>query len=70
MTGRMTGQMTGEKTALTGGMTEDREVLMAIAREDLQSRKRSQDLILDGLALAILKGRRSPPGMLIFFGLL
>jgi len=68
MTGRMTGKMTGEKTVLT--TTEDREDLMAIAREDLQSLKKSQDLILDGLALAILKGRRSPPGMLIFFGLL
>jgi len=61
----MTGGMTGEMTASREGMTiiEDREDLMAFAREDLQSLKKNQDLILDGLASVILKGRRSPPGM-------
>ena len=57
--------MTGEMTASREGMTiiEDREDLMAFVKEDLQSLKKNQDLILDGLASVILKGRRSPPGM-------
>ena len=61
----MSADLSARMTASIEEMTviESKEDLMVSEKEDLQSLKKKQDMVLDVLALVILKGRKRVPGM-------